>query len=83
MKKPKTETEEKKKMKKIKEEVSLNSGAAGKDEYRTKLKKIEEIYREYVRRYSELEQERNKLFSDFVKKIEQKKIEILRRKIDL
>lgn len=50
--------------------------------YQIKLKKIEEIYKNYINQYSKLEQEKNRLFSNFVKKMEQRKIEILLKEIN-
>lgn len=72
----------KKPVKKIKRTgVSSSKKITSKKSHKIKLKKIEAIYQDYIERYSKLEEERSNLFKNFVKKLEEKKIEALRKEI--
>ncbi len=54
-----------------------------KDKYKVKLSKLEEIYKNYLVQYSRLTEKRNTIFNKFLKALEHKKIENLRKNIKL
>jgi mRNA-degrading endonuclease RelE of RelBE toxin-antitoxin system len=48
-----------------------------------KAKKIEEVYDRAIEKIKKLEEERNKIISNYIKELEQKKIDAIRASVGL
>lgn len=51
------------------------------DQIKEKAEKIEKIYQEYIGKIEELRKKQSQIINDFIKKLEEAKIEELRSKI--
>lgn len=51
------------------------------DQIKQKTKAIEKIYQDYIRRIDDLRRKHNQIIDDFIKKLEEAKIEEIRSKI--